>query len=280
MGAAVGEQAVAAGAQVFWLPVGRGPATQRRATAAGLTGVPDMASLAASCSLIISVCPPAAAVDVASLVAESGFTGGFLEANAISPARAQQIAALLGERGVTTVDGGIVGPPPRRPGTTRLFLSGPELAVAQVRELFAGSWLAPVVLPGPVGRASALKLAFAAYNKLSYVLAAQAYGLASGYGVVDELTELAKDTMPDTPFGQPDRLASAAARAWRWGPEFREIADACAAAGLPTDLVAAAAAMLERWKDHKDADSTTLHELIADLTSIEGGGPDQGEQVG
>jgi 3-hydroxyisobutyrate dehydrogenase-like beta-hydroxyacid dehydrogenase len=268
MGAAVGEQAVAAGAQGFWLPAGRGPATQQRATAAGLTGVADMAVLAASCSLIVSVCPPAAAVEVASLVAGSGFTGVYLEANAISPARAQYIAGLLGERGVTTVDGGIVGPPPRRPGATRLYLSGPEPAVQRVRELFAGSWLAPVVLSGPVGRASALKLAFAAYNKLSYVLAAQAYALASGYAVVDELTELAKETLPDTPFGQPDRLASAAARAWRWEPEFREIADACAAAGLPTDLVAAAGAMLERWKDHKDADSTTLDELIADLTDV------------
>jgi 3-hydroxyisobutyrate dehydrogenase-like beta-hydroxyacid dehydrogenase len=168
-------------------------------------------------------------------------------------------------------------------------LSGPELAVEQVRELFADTWLAPVVLPGPIGRASALKLAFASYNKLSHVLAAQAYALADGYGVVDELTELAKDTMPDTPFGRPERLASAAARAWRWGPEFREIADACAAAGLSTDLVEAASALLERWKDHKDTDSTTLHELIADLssvelnadvTSVERGGPDQGEQVG
>lgn len=269
MGAAVGEQATAAGAQVFWLPAGRGPATQRRADAAGLTGVPDMASLAASCSLIISVCPPAAASEVASLVAASGFTGVYLEANAINPARAQQIAALLGERGVTTVDGGLLGPPPRRPGATRLYLSGPEPAVEQVRDLFADTWLAPVVLPGPVGRASALKLAFASYNKLSHVLAAQAYALANGYGVLDELTELAKDTMPDTPFGQPDRLASAAARAWRWTPEFREIADACAAAGLSPDLVTAAEAMLERWKDHKDTDSTTLHELIADLRSIE-----------
>jgi 3-hydroxyisobutyrate dehydrogenase-like beta-hydroxyacid dehydrogenase len=265
MGAAVGAVAVSAGARVLWLPSGRGPATVARAEAAGLEPAPDLAALVRSCSLILSICPPAAASQVARLVAESAYAGVYVEANAVSPGRAERIAALFGTGPVTTVDGGIVGPPPRRPGSTRLYLSGPEQAVAVPAELFAGTRLAPVVLPGPVGRASALKLAFASYNKLSQVLAAQAYALAYGHGVGDELRELAGATLPDTPLAQPERLADAAARAWRWEPEFREMVDACVAAGLPGEFAGAAADLLRRWSRHKDDASVPLDRLIAEL---------------
>jgi 3-hydroxyisobutyrate dehydrogenase-like beta-hydroxyacid dehydrogenase len=272
MGAAVGAVALGVGARVRWLPTGRGPATAGRAEAAGLEPVGDLAALARSCSLIVSVCPPAAALDVARMVAGSGFDGVYLDANAVSPQRAERIAALLDAAGATTVDGGIVGPPPVRPDTTRLYLSGPPAGVASVLEVFDGTRLEPVVLPGPVGRASALKLAFASYNKLSQVLAAQAYALARGYGVEDELRELAGRALPDTPLSRPERLADVAARAWRWEPEFHEIADACRAAGLPVELVGAAAELLARWSRYKDDPTVAVQRLLAEL----GGGAGSG----
>jgi 3-hydroxyisobutyrate dehydrogenase-like beta-hydroxyacid dehydrogenase len=260
MGAAVGHAATAAGAEVRWLPAGRSPASAARA--AGF--VP--ADTLADCDLIISVCPPAAARDVAHQVAGTGFTGVYLDANAINPDRARRIAELLDARGITMVDGGIVGPPPRRAGTTRLYLSGPDDAVRRLHAVFDGGVLRTEVLPGEVGRASALKLAFAAYNKISMVLAAQAGALAEGYGVRAELLDLAADVLPDTPLGRPERLSGAGAKAWRWAPEIREIADACAAAGVPGALPEAAAALLDRWAGHKDTDTVTLDELLADLT--------------
>ncbi|MGH3897305.1 MAG: hypothetical protein ACRDTA_03455 [Pseudonocardiaceae bacterium] len=42
-------------------------------------------------------------------------------------------------RGAAVVDGGIVGPPPRDSGTTRLYLSGPDDAVRQVSEVLAAA---------------------------------------------------------------------------------------------------------------------------------------------
>lgn len=265
MGAVVGAQAVANGATVHWLPEGRGPATRARAEAAGLVPVADLDELARRCAVIVSVCPPAAAVEVAELVANSKFGGIYVEANAISPARTEQIASLLGLRGVTVVDGGIVGPPPARPGSTRLYLSGAADAVARAAAAWEGSNLAIVPLPGPVGQASALKLAFAGYNKITYALAAQAYALAEAHGVRAEFAALAAATLPGTPAGHPDSLTSAGAKAWRWAPEMHEIADACADADLPADLPEAAAALFARWSAHKDDSTVTLPALLTAL---------------
>src|SRR3569833_4389288 len=162
MGAAVGAVLTSRGTPVSWLPAGRGPATRRRAEDAGLTEAQDLTG----CDVILSVCPPAAALDVARSVA--GFDGVYLAANAISPGHATEIARILDRAPV--VAGGIVGPPPRSAGTTRQYLSGPGDAVARQGSLFAGAHLRPVPLEGEVGQASALKLALASNNKLTFAL--------------------------------------------------------------------------------------------------------------
>jgi 3-hydroxyisobutyrate dehydrogenase-like beta-hydroxyacid dehydrogenase len=262
MGAAIGAQLVAAGQRCAWLPDGRGPGTRRRAEDVGLVALGGADELV-GCEVVLSVCPPAAAREVARQVARTGFTGCYVDANAISPRHSQEIADVLGS--ATFVDGGIVGPPPRRAGTTRLYLSGPDDAVRRVRALFEGTVLTPVVTPGGIGAASALKLAFATYNKISSVLAAQAYALARHHGVDAQLGELAAAALPATPLAAPDRLPGVAERAWRWAPEMREIAQACDDAALPSAIPEAAATFLEKWQQHKDNPDTTVAELLAAL---------------
>lgn len=264
MGAAVGRQLTQAGIQGRWLPRGRGPQTQRRAADAGLEPVADLGELVATCGVILSICPPAAAFEVAESVAATGFDGVYVDANAISPARSRAIADLLGTARV--VDGGIVGPPPSDRGlSTRLCLSGPAAHTRQIADLFAGTALTPMVLDGPVGRASALKLAFASYNKITFALAAQAGALAAAHGVRDELQTLASDVLPNTPLAQPSSPANAAARAWRWAPEMREIADACAEVGIPAGIADAAAALFDRWERHRDDSDVPVERLLDDL---------------
>jgi 3-hydroxyisobutyrate dehydrogenase-like beta-hydroxyacid dehydrogenase len=265
MGAAIGAQLVTAGVPTFWAEEGRGASTLRRAGDAGLVARPRLADLA-ECPVIISICPPAAALEVAVSVAETGFQGTYLDANAISPRHARQIETIFTDRGgVTVVDGGVVGPPPRKPGTTRLYLSGPEDSVARFRELFGDTALRPVILDGPVGQASALKLSFATYNKISSALAAQAYALAEHHGVYDELRELAGDVLPGTPFGRPEGLVSAGQRAWRWEGEMAEIGAACTDASLPDDLLRAAEGLFAGWKQYKDDEGLTVAQLLAAL---------------
>ena len=82
MGAAVGQCLAGAGHRVLWAPAGRSAATAARAAAAGLTAC-GLAEMVRRCDLIMSVCPPHAALDIARQV--TGFGGIYLDANAISP---------------------------------------------------------------------------------------------------------------------------------------------------------------------------------------------------
>src|SRR6185503_12624732 len=108
MGAAVGKCLAGAGHRVLWVAEGRSAATKERAEAAGLTGVPFTEMVTRS-DVIVSVCPPHAALDMARQVA--GFRGLYLDANAISPATAGEVAAIVEAGGADFADGGIIGPP-------------------------------------------------------------------------------------------------------------------------------------------------------------------------
>ena len=115
MGSAVGRVLQAGGHEVLWASEGRSEATRSRAESFRDAGT--VRSLAGEAELILSICPPHAALDVARAL--NGFDGIYVDANAISPAHALEIAALHPR----FVDGGIVGGPPREPGT-KLYLSG------------------------------------------------------------------------------------------------------------------------------------------------------------
>src|SRR5690348_7954825 len=114
MGAAVG---TCVDGEVIWVSGGRSEATRGRAAAFRDAGTP--AALVEEAEVILSICPPHAAVDVARACA--GFPGIYVDANAISPQRAREVAALQPR----FVDGGIVGGPPTEPGTT-LYLTGDD----------------------------------------------------------------------------------------------------------------------------------------------------------
>jgi hypothetical protein len=64
--------------------------------------------------------------------------------NAVSPQTAHGIGDVIISRAGSFVDGGIIGPPPREPGTTRFYLSGP--AAGEVAAAFAGSPLEALVV--------------------------------------------------------------------------------------------------------------------------------------
>src|SRR5215831_2175468 len=177
MGGAVAAAAVAGGARVLWASEGRGDRTRRRAERAGLEDAGMLPSLAKQSDIVLSVCPPHAAVDVARAVAAHRFGGVYVDANAVSPATAREIGAVVERAGAAFVDGGIVGPPPARRGTTRLYVSGPE--AARLAAPFAPGPLEVIALSGPPGAASALKMAYAAWTKGSAALLMAVRALAA-----------------------------------------------------------------------------------------------------
>jgi 3-hydroxyisobutyrate dehydrogenase-like beta-hydroxyacid dehydrogenase len=157
MGAAIGAVLRRRGMDVLWASEGRSAATRVRADAAGLRDAATVAALARDSDVILSVCPPHAAADVAASAA--GFDGVFVDANAVSPEAARRIGGTLAR----FVDGGIVGGPPTNDDGPRLYVSGAE--AEHVAALFAGTTVDARVLSGNVGEASALKMTYAAWTK-------------------------------------------------------------------------------------------------------------------
>ncbi|WP_055606695.1 NAD(P)-dependent oxidoreductase [Streptomyces prasinus] len=259
MGAAVAACAATNAAEVLWCETGRSPASVERASRFGLTPVATLAELLDRSDIVISLCPPAAAEDLARDVAGHRFAGVYVEANAINPERVQRIADLL-ELNATVADGGVVGSPPVHGKTPTLYLSGPVGATVRIEALFAGTAVRTAVLGTKVGKASALKLAYASFQKTSRVLVALAVGIAREHGVDQELIEVASKRT-DSYLSEPQYVAKTAARAWRWGPELEEAADALEAASLPPEMLRAAASTLARWNDAKDSELTLTDAL-------------------
>jgi len=245
MGAAVGQCLTARGYPVLWASYGRSERTAERAKAAGLDDVGTARELAAQASVILSVCPPHAALDVAWAV--HGFTGVYVDANAIAPGTARQVAALIAAGGGRHVDGGIIGSPPVAPGASRLYLSGADAAaVHAVHDLFAGTALEPRIVAGPATAASAVKMAYAAWTKGSSALLLAARALARAEGVEDTLLAEWAQSQPQL-IGQVERSAGAAVtKGWRWIGEMEEIAQTMASAGLPDGFHEAAAEIFRR----------------------------------
>jgi 3-hydroxyisobutyrate dehydrogenase-like beta-hydroxyacid dehydrogenase len=259
MGAAIGAQLVAAGHRVHWCSAGRSERTTARAREAGLHTVGSVAEMLAGSEVVFSICPPAAAAQLAGRIAAHRFDGLFVEANAIDPTRMRTIDELVRSAGATVVDGAIIGPPPGGDRRARVYLSGPPDAVDAVHRLLSGSQAEPRRIDDRIGSASALKMAYGSFQKISRALAAVSHALADEFGVTEQLTaeavNLGRNALADR-----DAVAGVAPRAWRWEPEMREVAEALRAVGLPAELAVAGAEVFERWtpdKDNWDLDTDT-----------------------
>jgi 3-hydroxyisobutyrate dehydrogenase-like beta-hydroxyacid dehydrogenase len=242
MGAAIGAVLRHRGIDVRWASEGRSDATQARAESAGLSDAGTIEKLARTSDLILSVCPPHAAADVAA--AAGGFAGVFVDANAISPATSRQIARTL----PGFVDGGIVGGPPAETAGPRLYVSGGD--TARVVALFAGTPVDARVVSNRVGDASALKMVYAAWTKCAAALLLAIREVAQHEGVEEGLLEEWRESLPDLEERHASAERSAAAKGWRWVAEMEEIAATFAAAGAPDGFHRAAADVFRRWPRH------------------------------
>jgi len=238
MGAAVGRLLSGPGETVLWASAGRSAATAERAQAAGLEDAGDIGEVCRRSEILLSICPPDAALDVAREA--GGFTGIYVDANAIAPDTAREVGAVQPR----LVDGGIVGPPPTGAGTTRLYLAGGE--TAEVVALFSGTNLDARAISDKVGAASALKAAYAGWTKGSAALLLTVRELARAEGVEEALRAEWRLSIP----ALEERLAgaerSARRKGWRWIGEMEEIAHSMAAQDLPAGFHQAAAEVFRR----------------------------------
>jgi 3-hydroxyisobutyrate dehydrogenase-like beta-hydroxyacid dehydrogenase len=265
MGGVVGACAKAAGQRVLWASAGRSAGTRERAAAAGLEDAGTVAALLAASDVVLSICPPHAAVDLAREVAAQRFTGLYVDGNAVAPATAREVGAIVERGGAAFVDGGLIGPPPRSAGTTRLYLSGRE--AKRVVGLFEGSALEAIAVSDAPGAASALKMVYAAVTKGTSALLMAVRALAASEGVDDALLAEWGRSQPDLPKKSEAAARDNARKAWRFVGEMDEIAATFEAAGLPGGFHQAAGEIYRRLADYKDAAAPpAMADLVEPLT--------------
>jgi len=238
MGSAVGRVLAEGGARVVATVAGRSERT--RELADGLELLPSLREVVAASAIVLSVVPPGEARSVATTLAaaavETHSTPLVADLNAISPRTAANVAALLEAAGLEAIDGSISGPPPRRPGTTIVYLSGAE--AARVGELDAPG-LELRVVGASIGTASAIKMSTASFYKGQVGLLTQALRAAHANGVLEYVLDDLRRAYPRLADDAARILQSAAAKSGRYVAEMREISEAQAAAGLTADLFAA-----------------------------------------
>jgi L-threonate 2-dehydrogenase len=224
MGAGLARRLGEHGVKTLTLLAGRGAATRERAAAAGMTAVQADALMEAD--LLLSVLPPGSALSFAEQTAFALKSARrkpvFVDCNAVSPATVRHIHAVISATGAEFVDAGIIGYPPQPGYSPRIYASGePAGKLAVLKE----HGLDIRVLEGPIGAASALKMAFAGISKgqiailSAMVLAAERSG--GGEALRQELLESESALMKTMSV----RIPNALPKAWRWVAEMQEIAE-------------------------------------------------------
>jgi 3-hydroxyisobutyrate dehydrogenase-like beta-hydroxyacid dehydrogenase len=219
--------------------------------------------------VLLSVCPPHAAEHVAEQVLSHSFSGLYLDANAISPQRAVRISERMLQAGVTFVDGGIIGGPAWSPGSTWLYLSGPEAEA--IASLFSEGPLEVEVIGQAVGKASALKMCYAANTKGTTALLCAVVAAAERLGVREELEQ--QWTRGEAGYAErtAQRVRNVTKKAWRFAGEMEEIASTFRYAGLPGEFHDGASVLYRRIAGFKDAPSSPpLEEVLSALAAPEG----------
>lgn len=233
MGSGVGAVLSQHGVRVLTWLEGRGARTRERAQQAGMMEVKDLQTLVGEAQVVLSIVPPAVAPAIAEQLASAIRTARadvlVADCNAIAPGTVRRIASVLTSAGARFADAGIIGPPPTRPGN-RFFTSGPGAAeFAQLAE----TGLDVRVLEGDVGKASALKMCFAALTKGLQALGTELFVAARLLGVAEALRGEQQRDMGNILAYLDRATPTMIPKAYRWVGEMEEIARCFDEVGLP-----------------------------------------------
>ena len=242
MGAGVGGALRESGLAVLTCLAGRSPASHERARAAEIEDVTDLATLVERCDLILSILVPARARGVAAEVGAAARSAGantvLADCNAIAPQTVQAMEADLAGSGVTLVDGGIVGGPPRNGQGPRVYASGVE---AHVLGQLDGRGIDVVDVGPEIGKASAVKMCYAAMTKGTTALRTALLVAARRLDVYDELIAEMEHSQAAALGAAKQGMRRLPNVAYRWIGEMEEIAHTFEHVGVTPDFHTGAA---------------------------------------
>ena len=237
MGHAIGATLRAGGLRVLTCLADRSDRTRALAAQAGFEDVPTPEELVREADLLLCVLVPTEASGVAGQVAAAigreGTARGkdllYADCNAIAPRTVTAIGATILASGARFADVGIIGPPPRKPGTTRFYVSGD--GAAEFTQL-AEHGLGVHVLDGPIGQASGFKMCYGALTKGVQALGTELLIAARLLGLDEALAREQRESVPDLRAHLERAVPSFPPKAHRWVGEMEEIATCFGDLGL------------------------------------------------
>ena len=184
MGHGVGQALLARGHEVTTALDGRSSHTRMLSERAGITDRGSIQEAVADADLILSILPPDRAVAQAEAVAEAmvrtGARPAYVDCNAISPMTMALVAQAL-PADTTIIDCGIIGLNPIKTPPTRFYVSGPDCSAMQALDSDA---IRVEKISDDIGRASALKMVYAAGTKGVWTLQTALLLTAARQGVL------------------------------------------------------------------------------------------------
>ena len=234
MGHAVGRMLGLHGIEVVTCLANRSERTKRLASQGGIRDYPTMAEMLEGADVVLSIVPPGlaaqAADEVAECMSDSGYCPPYADCNAVSPETVKSIAKRISDAGADFIDGGILGPPPSEArSNTRFYFSGER---AELLAELDGKGIVVRLLGNEIGRASGLKMCYAALTKGTHALQTAVITLAEALGLAEE----AGHEFQTNQQAYYQQMTSSAPRlpvvAWRYIDEMKQIAQTFEAAGV------------------------------------------------
>jgi 3-hydroxyisobutyrate dehydrogenase-like beta-hydroxyacid dehydrogenase len=245
MGHTVGGTLHQHGLRVLTCLDGRSECSRALAEEAGLEDVPSLNQLVREADVFLSILVPSAAIELATKIAaalrETGAEILYADCNAIAPRTVQKVSEIVMAAGADFADVGIIGPPPKTPGT-RFYASGP--GAPRFAELSKHGLDIPV-LGDEIGQASGLKMCYGAMTKGTQALATELLVAARAMGLEETLRAEQRESAPALIGWIEKSLPSMPPKAYRWVPEMQEIAACFGDLGLTPGIFNGAAELYD-----------------------------------
>ena len=243
MGHATGQALLRHGHGIVTCLAGRSERTRKLAEKAGFRDLPDLETMLGQVDLVLSILPPAQAIDNATRVAKAmrkaAKTPPYADCNAVAPETALAVGSIVEQAGAPFIDCGIIGLSPAHE-TTRFYVSGKDTKPFLALD---GAGIRVVDLGPEPGKASALKMCYASLTKGTFTLHTAVLLAAEMTGVAAELRDEFEYSQKDALARMRAMVPRLPADSARWIGEMEEIAKTYAAAGVTPKFHEGAAAV-------------------------------------
>ena len=207
----------------------------------------DTAELVNQADLVLSILVPTAALDAARFVASALHATGrspyFADCNAVAPDTVETIGNVITSAGGRFIDASIIGFPPAKDVTPRLYVSGPH---ADIMSVLDGKGIEVLPIGDVIGQASGIKMCYAALTKGTFALHYAVVTAAKKMELFDELCREFEHSQAEAYELMQQHLPRLPAKTFRWIGEMQQIADTFEQVGVTPNIHRGAAEMFRR----------------------------------